>query len=108
MEVSRRSRLREVGGELRAKGVEGVTLWGAGTHTGWVMEHQADLGLLIRGIVDDVLAGQERFGHRVARPGSVGDDDVVLLSSDWHEESLWEKSATLRERGVKVVRLYGA
>lgn len=108
IESAKRSRLREVGAELRARGTKEVTLWGAGAHTGWLLEHVNDLGLTVRAIVDDVLSGQDRFGHRVAAPGSVRDNDVVLLSSDWHEETLWQKSATLRERGVKVVRLYGS
>lgn len=108
IDACRRSRLREVGTQLRTRGVHGVTLWGAGAHTGWLLEHQHELGVPIRGIVDDVLAGQDRFGHRIAPPGSVGEDDVVLLSSDWHEDALWEKASTLRERGVTVVRLYGS
>lgn len=105
-EASRLSRLREVGAQLRAKGVTQVTLWGAGTHTAWLIEHKAHLGLAIHAIVDDTASGQDRFGYRVLPPGSVHEDDTVLLSSDWHEDALWQKSSTLRERGVRVVRLY--
>lgn len=108
IDACRRSRLREVGADLRRRGATSVTLWGAGAHTGWLLDHREDLGVEVRGIVDDVLTGQDRFGFRVAPPGSVNDDDVVLLSSDWHEDSLWTKASTLRERGVTVLRLYGS
>lgn len=104
-EVSRRARVREVASEMRSKGATSVWLWGAGDHTRKLLDHPEDLGLPIRGIVDDAATG-ERFGLAIVRPSTIENNDTVLLSSDWHEDAMWHSSVTLRERGVKVFRLY--
>jgi hypothetical protein len=103
--VCRLSRLREVGRELRRAGVRRVWLYGAGRHTGWVLDHADELPE-IAGIVDDACAGMVRYGRLVAAPDEVRPGEYVLLSSDWHEEALWSASAPLRERGVNVWGLY--
>jgi hypothetical protein len=108
MEVCRRARLREVGASLRGAGVREVWLWGAGEHTRWVLEHRAELGVRIAGIVDDGVAGEERFGSAVRAPETLHAGTCVLLSSDWHEEAMWDRSGFLRQRGVQVMRMYGS
>jgi glycosyl transferase family 2 len=106
-DVARGARVREVGRAMRSAGVERVWVWGAGRHTGWLMEHLDDLGVEIAGIVDDCLAGQARFGFVVESPGVLAGGDEVLLSSDWHEDAMWDSSSGARDRGVRVWRVYG-
>jgi hypothetical protein len=105
-DACKRSRLREVGAALRSRGTTRVWLWGAGDHTRWALEHGPDLGLRIVGIVDDHLAGRRRFGHEVLAPATLQPGDTALISSDWHEDAIWQASAPHRARGVRVVRLY--
>ena len=104
-EVSRRARVREVASEIRSKGATSLWLWGAGDHTRKLLDHPEDLGLPVRGIIDDDATG-ERFGFGIVKPENVHSDDCVLLSSDWHEDAMWESSTGLRQRGVRVFRLY--
>jgi len=106
-DVARGARVREIGRAMRAAGVERCWVWGAGRHTGWLLENQRELGVQIAGIVDDHLAGQERFGVRVESPGRVEGGEHVLLSSDWHEDAMWESAGAARDRGVRVWRVYG-
>ncbi len=103
--VCKLSRLREVGRELREAGVRRVWLYGAGRHTGWVLDHREELPS-IAGLVDDSCAGSVRFGLRVAAPDELHPGECVLLSSDWHEDALWDASEGIRERGVRVWRVY--
>jgi len=105
-EVARRSRVREVASEIQSKGATSLWLWGAGDHTHKLLDHPEDLGVPVRGVIDDIATG-ERFGLTIVRPDDIPGDDFVLLSSDWHEDAMWDSSAALRERGVRVFRLYG-
>lgn len=105
--IARRARVREVAAEMRAKGASSLWLWGAGDHTRTLLEHPEDLLVPVRGIVDDAARG-ERFGLPIVAPSAIDASDTVLLSSDWHEDAMWASSATLRERGVKVFRLYAS
>ncbi|MFI4897425.1 MAG: hypothetical protein ACIARR_06335, partial [Phycisphaerales bacterium JB059] len=41
-----------------------------------------------------------------ASPASLRPGQSALLSSDWHEDAMWEARAPARERGVLVWRLY--
>lgn len=106
-DVARGARVREVGRAMRARGVPGVWVWGAGRHTDWLLGHADELGVVIVGIVDDALFGSERFGYRIEHPGSMTAGEHVLLSSDWHEEAMWSNSEAHRQRGVIVWRMYG-
>ncbi len=106
VEASRLSRLREVGRALRDAGAQAVTLWGAGAHTAWLLAHVGELALPVAGIVDDELAGGQRYGYRIESPASLAPGQHVLLSSDWHENELWAASEAARARGVRVHRLY--
>gem|GEM_PF-3605940 len=106
VEVCRGARVREVAGRMVAAGAREVYLWGAGAHCPVVVELLEPAGLRVVGLVDDGLAGQERFGFVVGAPTSLNAWDHVLLASDAHEEALWEASARARARGVRVWRLY--
>jgi hypothetical protein len=105
-ELCRRARVREIGARLRALGVPSIHLWGAGDHTRRMLQHPADLGVPIVGLVDDALAGQERFGRVVRHPADLRPSDHVLISTDWHEDDVWASSAPHRARGIRVFRLY--
>jgi hypothetical protein len=83
-----------------------VWLWGAGDHTRKLLEHPEDMGVFVLGIVDDQVRG-ERYGVAVRGPEALEPGSTVVLSSDWHEGTMWESSHGARERGVRVVRLYG-
>lgn len=107
VEACRLSRAREIGEALRRAGVEAVWLWGAGDHTRWLLDSEG-LGVAVRGLVDDALAGQERLGLAVHAPEAMMPGETVILSSDWHEEAMWSASASARARGVRVVRFYDA
>jgi hypothetical protein len=106
MEVCRGARVREVAGRIVAAGAGAVWLWGAGAHCPVVMGLLGSTELRVLGLVDDRLAGQERFGFVVEAPAALGAGDHVLLASDAHEGALWDASAGARARGVRVWRLY--
>ncbi len=106
-EAGRRARLREIGQRLRDQGVHEVWLWGAGAHAEWVLRHAEDLGVTVEGVVDDALAGEERFGMKIDTPNELVAGDHALIASDAHEDRIWETSAAARSRGVVVWRLYG-
>jgi Glycosyl transferase family 2 len=101
----KRLALRTAGQRLRAAGVTEVWLYGAGRHTAWLLENTDELGLPIAGIIDDNLVGAECRGRPVSDPTETPTDAHVLISSDSHEEALWEASLPLRARGVQVWRL---
>ena len=104
--ICRLSRLREVGRQIRDDGVSSVWLFGAGSHTEWLLEHHSELGLTIAGLVDDALAGHARLGFEVRSPSSLQPGQTVLISSDAYEEQIWRATKPLRTVGVRVVRLY--
>jgi hypothetical protein len=95
-----------VGPVLRAAGAEELWLWGAGSHTAWLLDRREDLGIPIAGIIDDRLAGKHRLGFNIAHPDALAAGQHALISSDAHEDEIWEASATARGRGVNVHRLY--
>lgn len=100
-EVCQRARLREVGAQLRAAGVRGVHLFPDGAHAAWVREHQHDLGIEVVGTCDD----DPRRG--VPSPDEMPAGSDVLICSDTIEATLWDRCEPLRQRGVRVHRLYG-
>lgn len=56
-------------------------------------------------VVDDHAQG--RVGEfAIERPESLCAGQAVLISSDAHEAAMWERSMPLRQRGVRVFRLY--
>ena len=105
--VAQGARVREVVSEIASEGAEEFWLWGAGQHTRALLEHACTLALPIAGIVDDAHPNRNAIGgHTVQPPDRIPDSAHVLLSSDWHEEALWDASADARARGVRVWPLY--
>ncbi|MCC6285687.1 MAG: glycosyltransferase [Phycisphaerales bacterium] len=54
--------------------------------------------------------GTHRSAPDAPRGGGIEEvrgEVTVLISSDAHEEAIWARSAPLRARGVRVVRMYG-
>ena len=90
----KRARIRPVGQRLREAGAGSVWLYGAGRHTGWLVDNADELGVPIEGIVDDALAGSERHGFVIASPGDVPDGAQVVLSSDAHEHARAPRGVT--------------
>ena len=107
LQAGRRARLREIGRALREAGVARVWLWGAGSHTVWMVDHQGDLGIPIEGVVDDERVGESLGSFRVVGSEGLGSGDSALISSDTAEDFLWNASARARGNGARVWRMYG-
>lgn len=114
--------LREKWRQMRDAGVREVALWGAGRHTARVldalrvMESAGATSMTpltpmtamtprVTRVVDDHAQGH--VGEfTIERPEALRDGQAVLISSDAHEAAMWERSMPLRQRGVRVFRLY--
>lgn len=95
----------------RERGRTRAALYGAGQHTRGVERDLDTMPLPVVAVIDDdpgAQRGQVR-GRPVVPRSRVPEMgvDIVVLSSDVHEDALWRASADLRARGVEVVRLYG-
>ncbi len=95
----RRQRVRETWRELGETTRKPVALFGAGTHTPWLMEQIADLdGPKVSCVLDDrIPLGTKVAGLKVCRPTEVEVEAIgaVVLSS-------WHQSSVLRQRAVEV------
>jgi glycogen synthase len=104
--------LRKVALKLNNRPQVRIALYGAGQHTQQLapfFDLLTDKGVAVALIVDDNPARHgDRIGNVeiVAPSAAIGVVDAVVLSSDAAETALWTKSATLREAGLPVVRLY--
>lgn len=107
-EAVRLSRVREAGERIREAGVADVWLYGAGKHTRWLLNNSDELQLPVRGVIDDTRRGEALGSFVVQSPDELAAGDHVLLSSDAHEEQLWDRSLVLRARAVRVWRIYSA
>jgi FkbM family methyltransferase len=107
------SPLGRVRGALEAAATAGcarIALYGSGRHTRGIAEHLSTLSPPIVAIIDDNprMHGERIGGIEVVSPSVAlaRGIDGVILSSDAHERALWQNSAGLRERGVRVWPLY--
>jgi hypothetical protein len=107
-DLERRMRLWPAAERLARAGVSSAWLYGAGKHTAWLVQNIDQLGIRVLGIVDDSLAGSERFGHAVLSPEEIPDGAHVVISSDAYESEMWEASLPMRARGITVHRIYDA
>lgn len=105
-EAGRAAVLRECVRRLPAGARERLWLWPAGRQTHAVLPRLREMGMHIAGVVDDARAGDGCCGFVVREPAALRAGDVVIITSDVHAASIWERSAPLRERGVIVHRLY--
>lgn len=103
----RHDAIRAAGESLLSQGVREIHLWGAGAHTAFALPRLRAMGLTIRGVIDDALRGTRRFDLDIGGPGDVPAGSHVLISSDRHEETMWNASSPLTARGVHVHRVYG-
>jgi hypothetical protein len=108
MEMGRAARLREFARELSEQGVESVWVYGAGTHTAFLLPALREAGVAVEGLLDDARIGERAHGFSVAAPSGVPIGAHVVLSSDAQEQALWRASLPLRERSVHVHRIYAA
>jgi glycosyltransferase involved in cell wall biosynthesis len=94
---------------LADKGVQRVAIYGAGQHTWDVARTLHDAPVDICGILDDRAEGS-LAGWPVLPPESADalGAQAVVLSSDLHEERMWQNRAVFRSQGIPVVRLYGS
>ncbi len=91
-----------------------VALYGAGYHTQAVLSRLGERAASVVAVVDDrvELAGTRLAGREVVTPvaacalARAGGLDAVVLSSNRHEQRLWDASADLRAAGVPVLRVY--
>jgi len=107
-DLNKLDHVRAAGRRLAAAGVKTVWLYGAGRHTGWLLENLDALGAGIAGIADDRLIGASRHGHDIVSPADIPAGANVLISSDAHEDALWTSAGRLRARGINIWRIYGA
>lgn len=111
-EAGYRARVARAICECVQRGRARVALYGAGRHTRAALAPGRVMPPRPVAILDDdpSLEGTRLQGVPIIsadRAGSLG-VDAVVLSSHFHEAQLWEASLPLRERGIEVVRLYGA
>ena len=52
--------------------------------------------------------GRKLLATCLRKLGNSKDVEAIVLSSDVHEERMWEKRGVFESRGIPVVRLYGA
>ena len=92
---------------LADQGVARVAVYGAGRHTWDLIRTLNDAPVEIVGIVDDraegSLAGWPVLGPESAEALGA---QAVVLSSDTHEEQMWQRRAVFEDRGIRVIRLY--
>lgn len=105
-ELTRLSRVRAAGEQLSRAGACSVWLYGAGRHTRWLFENLDELGIPVRGVIDDARAGDSVGGYAVQSPDDVAVGEHVLISSDAQEAAIWERCIGLRARAVRVWRMY--
>lgn len=87
-----------------------VAVYGAGQHTSKCAEAFADSPVQIVGVIDD---NPSRHGGLISGLSIMSAEQAlslgataIVLSSDAHEEALWEKTEWLRKQGIHVERLY--
>lgn len=103
-------RMRAALESCAVRGMRRVALYGAGTHTRTVAPALAEPPVEVAAIIDDnpKMIGKKLFGFPVVSVDQARSLrlDAVILSANSHEETLWERSAPLRDAGVEVIRLY--
>ena len=107
---------RELSNDLARGGATSLWLFGAGRHTRRLLsmwQHDSERRIkdgwpTIVGVVDDYASLDTKLpnGVRVTRPESLSDSDAVLISSDVHEEAIYQRCQPLRDKGVRVYRFY--
>lgn len=103
----RTRRVRAAGEMLRSADPGDLWLWGAGDMARFIIA-EGDLGVPIAGLADDHRAGATLSDLPIVRPEEIPASATVLIASDLYEDAIWERSAPLRARGVRVLRMPAA
>lgn len=106
LQAARRALVREATRVLADCGVARVWLYPAGSFTRSLLEHPEDFATEIAGVLDDRGDAAPIGAWRALSPSRVNTGEHILITSDWHEDALWEASNGLRARGVRVHRLH--
>ncbi|MEM9083544.1 MAG: FkbM family methyltransferase [Planctomycetota bacterium] len=95
---------------LANSGVRTAAIFGAGAHTRRLALAFAGAPTDLVAIIDD---DPSSHGQTIAGLRVMGRDEAIalgiegiVLSSDVHEDSMWDATTDLRDRGVRVERLY--
>lgn len=96
---------------LAQRGIKRIALYGAGSHTQWLLESWHACGVEIAGIIDDAPRAPSVRGVKVVTPDAahdlLGGVGAIVPSSDAHEEAIVRRASALaEERGVPVIRVY--
>jgi len=102
---ARLARLQAGGQVLSSEGIEEIWLWGGGDFARFILAQSGTLGVRICGMVDDHRVGEELDGITIEHPDTLSSSVCVLIASDLYEDQIWERSASVRNRGVRVLRL---
>ncbi len=90
-------------------GISRVWLWGAGDLARSLLAEREALGVQVVGVVDDFRAGSAINGLPIAHsdelPAIMGEHEAVLIASDLYEQAIWDRSASHRSKGIRVIRL---
>ncbi|MEM9082745.1 MAG: FkbM family methyltransferase [Planctomycetota bacterium] len=97
---------------LAGNGLEKAAIYGAGAHTVRIAPCFKEASVQVEAIIDD---NPERHGSVISGVPVMGREEAielgiegVVLSSDAHEDAMWNATEDLRASGIRVVRLYGA
>ena len=115
------ARLADIFGKIRSESAgSNVLLYGAGKHTMRLLSERdlwERLGHRVVGVIDDHprFAELPRFldlpvqSLAAAQAAVTAGESLpaIVLSTDTYEDQFWEQTATLRQMGVPVFRLYG-
>lgn len=93
--------------QLKSSSCTGVWLWGAGDFAREILSQPNPFGVPILGILDDYRAGeqldQDTIWHPENAPIEPLKNQAVFIASDLYAKAIWERSAPLRIRGVRVL-----
>lgn len=111
MQASYRERVGQALSECDSAGLRRVAIYGAGRHTRALGETLASPPVSIVCVIDDApsLEGDTLWGFPIvgAARALTMDLDAIVLSSNTREADMWAKTGAFRDKGVRVLRLYG-
>jgi hypothetical protein len=103
-------RMRHALARLASQGVQKVAIYGAGSHTIAIADELRSPPVEISCVIDDnpKNQGTRLWGFPIVSRDQAASMGVgaVVLSANSIEDKLWEATASLRAKGVEVVRLH--
>ena len=105
----RRSALRKLWPELSKRFTQPVAIFGAGRHTGWMLEQVADLpGPRVGCVLDDRALPDQKIAGLPVRPPEPEDAQhfaAILISSWFQHDAIERRCRALYGEAVELVRL---